>query len=175
MSFLLNMRLHLHMYTQQSPHHIWVFAFIWASRLLCRPWRSFTSSRLLIDFFLHQYVVHGPFVHHPWKSRVNLACSSMKIGPHFYVHRNLGHTFFFCPSLIACISNTILLGLSPKSFLSDHYGFCLCDVYICVDSKYIYLVPALTPKAFWKPYHFVAPPWTLIPIVREIRLWRDFN
>lgn len=174
MSFLLNMRLHLHMYTQQSPHHIWVFASIWDSRLLCRPWRSLTNSCLLIGFFLHQYVVHGPFVRHPWKPTVNLAYSSTKIGLHFYVHRNLGHTFFF-PSLIACISNTILLGLSPKSFLCDHYGSSLCDVYICVGSMYIYLVPTLTPKTLWKPYHFVAPPWILIPAVREIRLWRDFN
>ena len=42
----------------------------------------------LMGFLHYQHVIHGPFVCHSWKPRVNLAHLSMRISLHILVHLN---------------------------------------------------------------------------------------
>lgn len=77
MSFLFNMRFHLHVYIQQSPSHIWVFAFMGLQGfsvgheevLLALTYKFFHSPQyvqtyefgfyyvILITFFCHLYLI----------------------------------------------------------------------------------------------------------------------
>ena len=58
----------------------------------------------LMGFSLHQCIIHGSLVRHPWEPRVNPASTSMGT-PHVYAHGNLA------PLLFSTISNIPLLGI----------------------------------------------------------------
>ena len=110
-SSLFNVRFHSHVYTQQFSLHVWVSASLWALKPLCESWTSsLTRSPCLMDFFLHQCVIHRPLVRHPWEPAVNPTWTSMG-NPHVHFHRNL------VPLLFSTISNIPLLGFFSRIFV----------------------------------------------------------
>ena len=53
----------------------------------------------LMGFSLHQCIIHGSLVRHPWEPRINPACTSMGT-PHVYVHGNLAPHHYLAPLAI---------------------------------------------------------------------------
>ena len=85
--------------TQQSPHHVWVSASLWASRPLYGPWTSPTHSPLPSGLFTSS-------MHHPWVSRtpfIGTTCQPTRTSmgtPHVYVHGNLTPHHYLAPLVI---------------------------------------------------------------------------
>ena len=105
-SSLFYVRLHSHVYTQKSPSHVWVSAFLWISRPLCGSWTSLTCFPLPNGHF-------PSLVHHPWAS----TCQSHTT---FILHGNLAQHHCLVPlaiillcwafSKIVCVNFMGLLG-----------------------------------------------------------------
>ena len=114
-----------------SSHHylMWDFthmcipnnlSFKYESLPLCGPWTSSpTRSPCLMDFFLHQRVIHGPLVRHPWEPCVNPTRRSMGT-PHVHLHRNLVPHCYLAP-----LVTFICWAFSPRSLCVGRLGL-LC-------------------------------------------------
>ena len=86
----------------------------------CGSWTGHTCSPLHYGLFLHQHVIHVPFLCHPRKSHVNLAHISMETPrPHLWESRTT--------PLFSTIINTHLLGLFLNC-LYGLYGLALSDI-----------------------------------------------
>ena len=77
---------------------------------LCGSWTSPTRSPLSYGLFLHQVVIHGPFICHPWKSHVNLAHISMET-PQVHIHGNLAPHHYLAPL------STLICWVFSRSFM----------------------------------------------------------
>ena len=83
----------------------------------------------LMGLSLHQRIIHGSLVRHPWEPRVNPAHTSMGI-PHVHVHGNLAShhylaplAIFICWAFFFFFSRIFVYGLSRLSLSSlgrDH-------------------------------------------------------
>ena len=77
----------------------------------------------LMGFSLHQRVIHGSLVRHPWEPRVNPARTSMET-LHVYAHGNLAPHHYLAP-LAIFLCWAFLFFFSPGSLCVGHLGF-LC-------------------------------------------------
>ena len=101
-------------HTQQSPPHVWVFASLWPSRPLYVGHEQILLTPLcLIGFSLHQCIIHGSLVRHPWEPHVNPACTFMGT-PHVHVHGNLAPHHYLAP---------LVIFFFPRFLCVIHLGF----------------------------------------------------
>ena len=76
----------------------------------------------LMGFSLHQCIIHGSLIRHPWEPCVNPAHTSMGT-PHVYVHGNLAPHHYLAPLTIFICWAFLFFFFSPGSLCVGHLGF----------------------------------------------------
>ena len=82
----------------------------------------------LMGFSLHQCIIYGYLVRHPWEPCVNPARTSMRT-PHVYVHGNLAPHHYLAPLAIFLYWAFLFFLFSPRSLCVGHLGF-LCPRWV---------------------------------------------
>ena len=76
----------------------------------------------LMGFSLHQRIIYGSLIRHPWEPRVNPARTSMGT-PHIHVHGNLASHHYLVPLAIFFCWVFFFFFPSPGSFCVGLLGF----------------------------------------------------
>ena len=104
----------------------------------------------LVGFSLHQCIIHGSLVRHPWEPCVNPARIYMET-PHVHVHGNLASHHYLAPlAIFLCWTFFFsFFFFSPGSLCVDHLGF-LCPRWVGTMNT-----SPPSPHTTWLWYHLL--------------------